>query len=235
MTKLTIPKRYQAGVAKIRELDERTAQEFRDSLDRSFALGTPDQSDSFGKSLDALATSAISSEAKPSTIDLKKTAETIIALYRVKAMRDVSVDEFAEYVTEAMESLESENLRLPHEEREQFKKKLIILLGATAIGIVTKAADLQMENERLFCSGRILTDLRPVFGFRVEDGPQGMVVVHQLKLSYHTGSEELHEFFISLNSEDLRSLRGLIDRAEAKARSIKSSLKDVRLFGITKE
>ena len=134
MSRLNIPERYRVGVAKIRELDELTAQEIRDALDQAFAMQPPDQ-DTPTRNLDAVATSAITSEAKGSTVDIKQIAQTIAALYSVKAMRDVSVEEFAELVTEAMELLESDNLRLRHEEREQFKKKLIILMGAEGFGI----------------------------------------------------------------------------------------------------
>ena len=94
---------------------------------------------------------------------------------------------------------------------------------------------MRTEDERVFCQARILTDLRPVFGQVIEDGPKAMVVVHLLKLTFHKGSEKHQEFFVSLDGDDLKTLRGLIDRAEAKAKTLKSSIKDVRLFGAPKE
>lgn len=62
-----------------------------------------------------------------------------------------------------------------------------------------------------------------------------MVVVHLLKLGYHSAAERHQEFFVSLDSDDLQTLRNLIDRAEAKAKSLKTSLRGIRLFGIAKE
>ncbi len=150
-------------------------------------------------------------------------------------MRDVSVEEFSDYVSDAMESLDQEELRLPRAEREQFKEKLITLLSADVFGIASKVVDLRTDDERLFCHARVLTDLRPIFGPRVEDGATAMVVVHLLKIGYHAASQDHKEFFVSLDSDDLQTLRKLIDRAEAKARSLKSTVKNVRLFGVAKE
>jgi hypothetical protein len=134
-----------------------------------------------------------------------------------------------------MESLDSPDLRLPHAERAQFKEKLVTLLGAEVFGIVSKAWDLRTDDERVFCHARILTDLRPVFGQTIEEGPMAMVVVHLLKLAFHRGFEKHQEFYVSLDGDDLKTLRAVIDRAEAKARTLKSSIKDVRLFGAPKQ
>ena len=119
--------------------------------------------------------------------------------------------------------------------REQFKRKIVTLMGAGVLGIASKIVDLRTEDERVFCTGRILTDLRPVFGSRLEDGPQGMIVVHLLKLSYHSAADKHQEFYVSLDSDDLQTLRTLIDRAEAKAKSLSASLGNIRLFGVAKE
>ena len=48
-----------------------------------------------------------------------------------------------------------------------------------------------MSMERLFCTAKILTDLRPVFDRVATDGPAALSVVHTLKLSFHHGSEDL--------------------------------------------
>ncbi len=167
--------------------------------------------------------------------EFKQIAEALSALYVVKSAREVSTEEFAEQVCDAMEVLSSDELRLPHEEREEFKAKLVALLGADVFSLVSKVYDLATEDERVFCNARILTDLRPVFGARIEDGPRAMVVLHHLKLGYHQGSERHQQFHIALDGDDLETLRKLIDRAEAKASSLKLALKGTRLFGASKE
>jgi len=235
MAKLNIPVQYRLGVSMIRQLDDRNVQDIRSALDRILGSGTQGEDLAFGKKLDEIATAAASSITQTKPLDLKRVGEALVALYTVKSMRDVSVEEFSDYVCDSMESLDQEELRLPHAEREQFKARLITLLSADVFGIASKVLDLRTDDERVFCHARILTDLRPVFGSQIEDGPKGMVVVHLLKLGYHAGSADHHEFFVSLDSDDLQTLRKVIDRAEAKARSLKSAVSSVRLFGIAKE
>jgi hypothetical protein len=183
----------------------------------------------------ALALSAIRSVSAINADDFKQIAEALAGLYSVRSIRDVPVEEFVEDVCDAMEIIPEEQLRLPLSEREQFKGKLRTLMGAELFAIAAKAYDLATDDERTFCGARILTDLRPVFGGRIEDGPRAMVVVHLLKLAYHQGSDKHEQFYLSLDDGDLKELRRLIDRAEAKAATLRSAVKDVRLFGVPKE
>ncbi len=235
MAKLNIPEKYQPGVSMIRQLDEANVRDIRAALDGIVTSGTTEEDLASSKKLGEIATAATASVTHTRVPDLKKVGEALVALYTVKSMRDVSVEEFSDRVSDAMESLDQEQMRLPRAEREQFKQKLITLLSADVFGLISKVIDLRTDDERVFCHARILTDLRPVFGSRIEDGPKGMVVVHLLKIGYHAGSKDHHEFFVSLDMNDLQTLRKLIDRAEAKAKSIKSAVTDVRLFGIAKE
>ena len=235
MSKLNIPERYRAGVAKIGSLDDPTVRLIRSALDG--VIGGVEASDiaTAGERPDSVAATALASVA--STIaesDFKQIADTLNALYGVRSSRDVPVEEFAEEVAEAMESLEPP-LRLERSKHSAFVSKLVVLLSAEVFGIVSKAWDLRTDDERVFCHARIITDLRPVFGQKVEDGPRAMVVVHLLKLAFHCESEKHQEFYVSLDGEDLTTLRDLIDRAEAKAKTLKSCIKDVKLFGAPSE
>lgn len=236
MPKLNIPERYRAGVSKIRRLDERSVREIRSALEQP--VESPKVTGNgveIPSKPDAVAIKAMRSVSSVNTSDFKQIAEALAALYGVKSTRDVSVDEFADDVCDALESLPSEEERLPHSEREQFKGKLVTLLSADVFSLVSKTYDLATEDERTFCDARILTDLRPVFGTQVEDGPQAMVVVHLLKLAYHQGSEHHNQFYVALDDDDLQTLKKLLDRAEAKAKTLRSAVKDIRLFGIPKE
>ena len=167
--------------------------------------------------------------------DKVKLGEALASLYRVRGIREETVEAFADQVCDALERLSDERLKLPGVERAQFREKLIVLLGAEAFGLVTKVRDLNLEHERKFCNARILTDLRPVFGPNVDEGPQALFVSHVLRLAYHRGKEETEDFYVSLGADDLRELRKLIDRAENKAKSLRSISKDVRLLGVPRE
>jgi len=235
MAKLNIPDRYHAGVSMIRQLDQPTVMKIRTALDAILLGGASEDNLSSSKKLAEVATAATASITQTKAPNLTKVGQALVALYAVKSMRDVSITEFADDVSDAMESLDKEEFKLAHGEREQFRQKLITLLSADVFAIASKVVDLRTDDERVFCHARILTDLRPIFGSDIKDGPKGMVVVHLLKIGYHASTKDHHEFFVSLDSDDLQTLRKLIDRAEAKANSLKSVVKDVRLFGIDKE
>jgi len=236
MAKLNIPEIYRAGVSKIRRLDERSVWEIRKALDQAEESTSPRQNGvETPRDPDSVALSAIRSVASANVDEFKQIARALAGLYIAKSVRDVSVDDFAESVCDAMENLPQEDLRLPHSEREEFKEKVKILLGSNFFSVVSKAFDLATDDERTFCDARILTDLRPVFGPQIEEGPQAMVVLHSLKLTYHQGSQKHQQFYIALDDDDLKTLRKLIERAEAKAKALRPAVHDIRLFGIPKE
>lgn len=63
-----------------------------------------------------------------------------------------------------------------------------------------------------------------------------MVIVHLLKLGFHQASESKHdEFYVSLDSDDLETLKKVVERAELKARILKSSVPKVPILGVVRE
>jgi hypothetical protein len=234
VAKLNIPLRYRAGVAAIRTLDDPSVLAIRAALDGAVNQ-KPGNTGAGATAPHEMAVNAVSGISALKREDFKVIGEAVGALYAAKSAKDVSVEEFVEDVCDAMESLPEEDLRLPHVERSQFKQKLLTLLNADVFSLVAKVYDLATEDERTFCHARILTDLRPIFGPNVEDGPRGMLVVHLLKLAYHQGSEKTHNFYVALDADDLQVLKNLIDRAEAKANTLKSAVGGTRLFGLLKE
>lgn len=232
MPKLTIPERYQAGVSKIRHLDMDTVTAIRAALDGAVAVRQREEERVRPADVAAAAISTISSEKRK--VEFKEISAALVSMYRAKSARDISVDEFVEEVAAALESVPKTELRLLANERAAFKEKLSVLLNASIFGVLSKVHDLKTEDERVFCHARVLTDLRPVFGPQIDDGPTGMVVMHHLKIAFHKAGSggEHQEFFVSLGSDDLQDLRKLLDRAEAKANSLRSVVNEkVHLFG----
>lgn len=225
MTSLNIPKKYREGVFKISQLDDRTVGEIRNVLGTVVTTGEHP-----GKA----AETAVASLSDVSRKDFSKITESLVALYGVKAAADVLLEDFVDDIAEAMESLDDEEWRVPEEKNTSFKSKLLTLLSAEPFTLLSKAQDLQTDDERTFCRARILTDLRPVFGTNIEDGPKGVVIVHLLKLGFHqTSSEAKHhdEFYISLDADDLQTLKKVIERAEAKAKILRSTITNLPVLG----
>jgi hypothetical protein len=238
LAKLNIPQRYRAPLSSIRFLSEESVQKIRFLLDQvvlaeSSSTGTDAQMPS---DPGAVITAVKSSASVTDIPNLKDLLETLAALYEIKAQRDSTIKELVDDICDAMEAIEPD-LQLPDAERGEFSEKLLTLLSADVFSIVTKAHDLATEGERIFCHARMLTDLRPVFGANIKDGPRAMVVMHTFKLAYHEqGSRKDHgEFYVTLDAEDLQKLKDIIERAEAKAKTLASILKNVHVFGIPKE
>jgi hypothetical protein len=232
---LNIPERFRAGLSKIRELNESSVEQIKLALEKPVSGFSSDEDVKLPNRPSDIPVTALESSRETDKADLRQIAEAVAGLYSAKAARDVDVEAFADQVCDAMETLDSKELRLPHAERNEFRKKLLMLLSSEAFAIVSKAFDLATEDERTFCHARILTDVRPVFGSRIEEGPKGAVVVHLLKIDYHQGSSAHHHFYMALDADDLLELRRVIDRAEAKAMNLRSVLGGLRVFGVPKE
>jgi hypothetical protein len=237
--KLNIPERYRAPLSSIRQLSETDVQRIRTVLDEvaSPSIQGPDATQEIPSDPGAAITAVRKASPRIGVANFTKLLDVLVALYEIKSQRDISVEVFVDEVCNAMENLDKPELRLEHSDRPDFAGKLLTLLNAEVFALVAKAHDLATEDERTFCHARILTDLRPVFGPAVEDGPKAMIVMHTLKLAFHQqGSNDDHgEFYVALDAEDLQTLRTLIDRAEAKAKSLASINKNIRLFGASPE
>ncbi len=232
LANLTIPERYQEGVSKIRELDLDTVRSVRAALDRSVE-STESSEERIKPALAAAA--AIETISPPgSAPDFRKITEALVAMYAVRSAYEFPIPRFIDEVADALESIPNPELRLSPDEKSAFKEKLLILLNADVFGIVAKVDDLRTENERIFCHARVLTDLRPVFGSNVEKGPVAMLLTHNLKIAFHeSGRKGDHEFYVSLDAADLQELKRTIERAEAKAASLKAILPaKLRVFGL---
>jgi hypothetical protein len=232
MAKISIPERYQKGVAKIRTLDMAAVSAIRDTLDHRVARIPDTQEEPTNPSAVArTALEAASPRIEPD--ELKQMADALVSLYAAASRRDIPLDDFIDGVAEALITLPSSELRLPPEQKDEFKEKLNTLLNADVFALVTKVDELRAENERVFCHARIVTDLRPVFGKELEHGPIAMLVEHNLKIAFHeAGRKGDHQVFFSLDAKDLQELRRIIDRAEIKARTLRGAVSNVRIIGV---
>lgn len=98
--------------------------------------------------------------------------------------------------------------------------------------MVSKAANIVFQNDRVYHGARILTDLRPVFGDSPNSAPTTFVVQHTLKLDY-SRDRNTKEIFFTMDTEDLENLRKVIDRAVEKDQTLRELVqsKDMRIFG----
>jgi hypothetical protein len=194
---LTIPKAHQPLLNKIRLLSEESLQALVTALSRS-----PVSTEVYGLS----------------TEDAEAIQEVVIELYRVREFLDMEVPEFALDIATALQETES----FPSTEVRAFVERLSKLLSIESVTITSKAASLKVEYERRFCSARVLTDARPIYGTNPSQLPAAGMITHTLRISYHDNTPELREFYITMDSSNIATLRDQLDRADVKAKSLES-------------
>jgi hypothetical protein len=161
--------------------------------------------------------------ARISQDDLQQILRSLIGIHRVYGAASASASEFAEEICRAVEDSKSESLKLPLERREFFKQRVIKLLGyESSLGTTSKALDVMTEHERILCGARVITDVRSVFADPAKK-PTAAVIVHTLKISYHQDGEH-KDFYVALDSSDVRKLKEILQRAELKAGSLSDVL-----------
>lgn len=217
MAEIRIPEEYERGFVEIRALDETQIAEFLSALaDESPTLNREDLQ------------SRVASKVEGSIArgDLDRIMETLSSLYGLRdSMGIQTVSEFADIVCEAMDLSDVEELWFEDEkERESFRERLIRLLNVDSLDVAARAVDLLNEHEHtIHGKGRVLSDIRPIFGPDPDAPPKGAVVTHELKLSYHE-NRGVKEFFITLDSVQVDELIEVLERAKAKGESLKRML-----------
>jgi hypothetical protein len=153
------------------------------------------------------------------TIDRDDAADVVSAVLELatfRAYRDVDAVEVATDVAR------SKDLDLSPEGRATLGQRLQVLLEDRIIAITAKAVDVITEHAHVFHSARILTDIRPVFTKQPSQPPDAAVLVQMLKIDYHENG--IKSFYVALDSQDLRKLRDVIDRAVEKTDSLRGHL-----------
>ena len=158
--------------------------------------------------------------------DTTALSEVIESLHRVRAYSEVSLEEFA---SDVCESLFEHNDLTPATE-SAFRERLLRILSIGALAVAGKAVALHLEYDHVFCRARVLTDARPIFGEDVSAPPPAMMITHTLKLDFHTGpTGRIEEFYITLGSGDLQVLQYALQRAEIKAKSLGTAIKNTNV------
>ncbi len=149
---------------------------------------------------------------------------TLYTLYFIRDLSGVSLSRFLDDLIEAA----SKDQRLKSDDLPVLRDTLEKLLNIKPLLIVAKAARLQRDGERLYCTSKVLSDIRPVFNDNPSSAPAGAVITHTLKVAYHEGP--IHrDVQIVLDSDDLADLEKVIHRAQLKDKSLRAFLKRSKL------
>ena len=215
---LRIPKEVYPGFESILRLDDDSANQIIASL--SAAKFSPKPARVIAE-MKAIVTSLPSEE-------VELIGMVIASLYGVCNQAEQSLGEFANELIGVVER--TDELQKPEQwERERaanFFERALSTEGALSVAV--KAFGVLSDHAHVFSEARVLTDLRPIFGSEASSTPTSVVIVHNLKIVYQEG-EDQKEFFVALDTNDLHTLRTVLERAETKTTSIKPVLKKAAL------
>ena len=143
------------------------------------------------------------------------------SLYGAYSGSDTPLREFVKELLPSIQDLLA--VRLSPTKRKEISLRLERLLGVEEVALYAGMRNLATAGEGSFCKARINTDLRPVF-INGESKPKGFMLIHRLQLGFHQGEGEHKDFYVTLDDEDLGSLREAIDQAEKKARGLQATI-----------
>lgn len=157
--------------------------------------------------------------------DVEQALGLLVDLYTLMDLGRLGPDTFLAEAEDELESLASE--------MEGIKAATILAFLDSALrlhetlGVAAKAGHLWLENERVYCSSRVLTDLRPIFDPPNAEQPQAFLAMHELKLTYHPSGDfgEAVDFRVQLDSRHLRKLRSEINRALDKEEALTGTVR----------
>lgn len=224
MAKLDLPDEYKSGLATLVALSDQSSAALLTALNEAPPVMSSFELSSFLSSK----VGSIPSEG------MEEITKMLLSLYLSQQHHPDLADELVEDVCREMNNSGVEELKLLPEYRDRFKNLLTALLKAEALVYPSKALGVLRDNERMFCNARILTDIRPVFGSSVRVAPKAAVVVHMLDIIYHQG-DDVKEFYVGLDPDDLETLREVLDRADLKAKTLRSVFEAARLKDLTSE
>jgi len=159
-------------------------------------------------------------------IESETAGDLVRVLRTLYVLRETASASEPEFLTELNTVIDStfKNAEFLKTGRDALTAFLKDALSVPNFSLVAKAVTLMTGYERKFCSARLVTDLRPVFGSDLAKGPVANLLLHRLSLSYHDG-DDMKEIFLALDSSDLREIRSLVERAMDEEESIERASK----------
>jgi len=183
------------------------------------------------KELATLVDSKIVSIPKP---ELNRILETLIGMSAARLEFDRPVSEFVDFVCQAMEHSDNDQLRLTGKANKNFRDRLTQLLSLEPLLYPAKGFGVMYDQDRLFLRARALTDIRPVVGSEVNELPKAATILHMLKIVYRHNDNEKN-FHVAMDSQDVKSLINVLQRALSKTESFKRLLDSAKITYLDSE
>lgn len=219
---ITIPRPFHSGFATLMSMSDKEMQQLIHALRETSPTQNPERFASLA-----------AARAGADATEIDSIFQVILSLYTLRAQLDLPLNDAINVICKALERTGIGELQPKDGNKDgnwdPFRERLRNLLSLDrTVGVVAKAQSIWTQQPSIFRDAHILTDVRPVFTEHPEEGPIAALLVHQLHVTYEQDRDEKH-FFVALDSEDLRMLRAVLDRAEAKGKSIEPVLESTAM------
>lgn len=205
---LRIPPRYLPGLKAIAELSDEATKDLQAALvNVPRSLTTERLAEHVAKAVPHISDKAL------------ETTEALLSLTTLLPEDGSGAPDLAKDVAH------SEDLELADKKRDPFAVRLVTLLNLECLWLAARAYDIVTEYERVFHDARILTDMRPVFGPDISQGPKAALLISTLKIDFHPPDGSLNSHFFALDYADLLRLRDAVERAISKHKSLQAMIK----------
>ena len=152
----------------------------------------------------------------------------LATLYRTWDGQHTPLETFVDQKVSA--ALKKEKIFSAENAESQWAKLRKFLIDALSlektVGTAAKAGYVHTQHERIFVGARILTDVRPIFHLNIFEKPESAVIVHMLRITQRDNSGNKAEKYFALDSNDIKSMKALVDRALDKEKTLKNLMKD---------
>jgi hypothetical protein len=152
----------------------------------------------------------------------------LVSLYRTGDREKVPIEKFLD--EDVHPSLTRADVFSPESSDDEWKKLRKFFLSALShersVGTAAKAGPVLTEHERIFNNARIMTDLRPIYHFNISDKPDAALIIHTLKISQRDPHGNNSDLFFALDSNDLATMKQVIERAVEKEETLKDVMKN---------
>ncbi len=168
--------------------------------------------------------------------ELKDLLDLFFEVYYIQYIHEKSQESFIEKLKDAIKNTNQENIIPADDDWEDYMAfwKSILSMDKT-IGLIAKAKHFREDFQNTYGDAVIYTEIRPIFPSNIkQDLLDTAILYHNLKIEYKQAFLP-EQFFISLNSEDLRNLKIIIDRAFEKEEIIKQLFREKNLKLIKKK
>jgi hypothetical protein len=167
--------------------------------------------------------SSLSEDTDSSETDTANFLSILVNIYSLQHVHGWSMDDVFQGILGQIQEVPGREAPLTEEQVEKFRAFLEEVSGLDeTFGVMAKGLGLVEEDERNLADARVISDLRPIFRPDSETDIIASAIKHNLRISYrHRTESQVEDFFVSLDEEDLRNLKDEIERALAKAETIR--------------